>query len=105
MNSPAKLIVWQVWCLGAMDQFFGSKHDAEAYIRSVYGDLHLHPDDHGHAWTRENYGGMFHYPDGRDLWMGWTRRSAVHLERHEVEATSIALAQALNDLPKTRCQL
>ena len=94
-------IIWHVWCIGVRaNRFFASKEDAERHIETRYGPVRLHPteDDNFHVWTRENYGGMMHHPDGLNLWIAWTKQCIIHLERHEVEATSPGIARALNEL-------
>ena len=100
VQERAPVIVWHVWSDGRRDRFFGSQREAECFIHRHYGEVHLHPDEHWHAWTRENYGTRWHHPDGHQLWIGWTRQAAVHLERHEIDPTAHGVARSLNHLPK-----
>lgn len=96
--------MWHVWCcIGRKtNRFFGSKEAAEHHIRLRYGNVRLHPnpEDDFHVWTRENYGSMWHHPDGHNLWVAWTNHTMVLLERHEIEPSSRGMARALNDLPR-----
>lgn len=96
--------MWHVWsCVGrTTNRFFGSKEAAEHHIKRRYGEVRLHPnaDDDFHVWTRENYGGRWHHPDGHNLWVAWANHTMVLLERHEIEPSSPGMARALNDLPR-----
>jgi hypothetical protein len=99
-----RIILWHVWCVDRkVDRFFPSKETAELFIKRHYGDIHFHPNEHDtHIWTRENYGGMMPVVDGHHLWVAWSHHHAVYLERHELEATATAMANALNHLPRHR---
>lgn len=103
MHALSRLVVWQVWSpQRPISRFFAARREAEAYIAHHFGDVHLHPNDLNHAWTRENYGGMMHHPDGLHLWIGWGRNTIVHLERHEIDPTAHSVARALNDAVRFR---
>jgi len=99
-----KLIIWHVWCCVGRhtNRFFESREDAVHHIKLRYGNVRLHPneDDDFHVWTRENYGGTWHHPDGHNLWVAWVNHCMVHLERHEIEPSVNGVTRALNTLPR-----
>jgi len=100
-----RLVIWHVWSHSGPNRFFVTRREAEQFIKCHY-NVSLHPNETDwHVYTRENYGGTQHLPDGHYLWSGWNRHHVVHLERHELESSAASIARALNELPhlRSRC--